>query len=62
MIRWYFSTEQRDSIEDGCPNAALLDEIGRSTDLTRQAYTDGALVLIDGFAARMAPTTHPRRA
>ncbi len=42
MIRWYFSTEQRDSIEDGCPNAALLDEIGRSTDSTRQAYTDGA--------------------
>ncbi|MFI1927271.1 MULTISPECIES: TetR/AcrR family transcriptional regulator [unclassified Streptomyces] len=59
MIRWYFSTEQRDSIEDGCPNAALLDEIGRSTDLTRQAYTDGALVLIDGFAARMAPHDPP---
>ncbi|ULR48418.1 TetR/AcrR family transcriptional regulator [Streptomyces deccanensis] len=55
MIRWYFSTEQRDSIEDGCPNAALLDEIGRSTHPTRQAYTDGALVLIDGFAARLAP-------
>jgi AcrR family transcriptional regulator len=31
IVRWYFSTEQRDSIEDGCPNAALLDEIGRST-------------------------------
>jgi AcrR family transcriptional regulator len=59
MIRWYFSTEQRDSIEDGCPNAALLDEIGRSTDRTRQAYTDGALVLIDGFAARLAPHDPP---
>lgn len=59
MIRWYFSTEQRDSIEDGCPNAALLDEIGRSTDTTRQAYTDGALVLIDGFAARLAPHDPP---
>ena len=55
MIRWYFSTEQRDSVEDGCPNAALLDEIARSPDPTRQAYTDGALVLIDGFAARLAP-------
>jgi AcrR family transcriptional regulator len=54
IVRWYFSTEQRDNIEDGCPNAALLDEIGRSTDPTRQAYTDGALVLIDGFAARLA--------
>lgn len=55
LIRWYFSIEQRDNVEDGCPNAALLDEIGRSTDPTRQAYTDGALVLIDGFAARLAP-------
>ena len=59
MIRWYFSPEQRDTIEDGCPNAALLDEIGRSTDRTRQAYTDGVLVLIDGFAARLAPHDPP---
>ncbi|WP_369230600.1 TetR/AcrR family transcriptional regulator [Streptomyces sp. R21] len=59
MIRWYFSTEQRDSVEDGCPNAALLDEIARSPDPTRQAYTDGALVLVDGFAARLAPHDPP---
>lgn len=59
LICWYFSTEQRDNVEDGCPNAALLDEIGRSTDPTRQAYTDGALVLIDGFAARLAPHDPP---
>ncbi|MFJ1969111.1 TetR/AcrR family transcriptional regulator [Streptomyces sp. NPDC087903] len=59
MIRWYFTAEQRDTIEDGCPNAALLDEIARSTHPTRQAYTDGALVLIDGFAARLAPNDPP---
>ncbi|MEU5891838.1 TetR/AcrR family transcriptional regulator [Streptomyces sp. NPDC047461] len=59
IIRWYFSPEQRDSIQDGCPNAALLDEIARSTDPTRQAYTHGALVLIDGFAARLAPHDPP---
>ncbi|MFF3337032.1 TetR/AcrR family transcriptional regulator [Streptomyces sp. NPDC002888] len=59
IIRWYFSTEQRDDIEGGCPNAALLEEIARSTDTTRQAYTDGALVLIDGFAARLAPHDPP---
>ncbi|WP_330290258.1 TetR/AcrR family transcriptional regulator [Streptomyces sp. NBC_00576] len=59
LIRWYFSTEQRDNIDDGCPNAALLDEIGRSTDRTRQAYTDRALILIDGFAARLAPHDPP---
>ncbi|WP_329266849.1 TetR/AcrR family transcriptional regulator [Streptomyces sp. NBC_01451] len=59
VVRWYFSTGHRDSIDDGCPNAALLDEIARSTDPTRQAYTDGALVLIDGFAARLAPHDPP---
>ncbi|MFG3035225.1 TetR/AcrR family transcriptional regulator [Streptomyces sp. NPDC048253] len=59
LIRWYFSAEQRGNVEDGCPNAALLDEIGRSTDRTRQAYTDGALVLIDGFATRLAPHDPP---
>ncbi|MDQ0604548.1 TetR/AcrR family transcriptional repressor of nem operon [Streptomyces canus] len=59
IIRWYFSPQQRDNIEDGCPNAALLDEIARATDPTRQAYTHGALVLIDGFAARLAPHDPP---
>jgi TetR/AcrR family transcriptional regulator, transcriptional repressor for nem operon len=59
LIRWYLSLQQRDDIEDGCPNAALLGEIARSTDATRQAYTDGALVLIDGFAARLAPHDPP---
>jgi len=32
-----------------------LGEIARSGDTTRQAYTDGVLVVIDGLAARMAP-------
>ncbi|MFF0156010.1 TetR/AcrR family transcriptional regulator [Streptomyces sp. NPDC005263] len=59
IIRWYFSTDQRDDIEDGCPNAALLDEIARSTHTTRQAYTKGALILIDDFAARLAPHDPP---
>ena len=55
IVRWYLSAQQRDDTVDGCPNAALLDEIGRSADATRQAYTDGVLVVIDGLAARMAP-------
>ncbi|MGW2386331.1 TetR/AcrR family transcriptional regulator [Streptomyces sp. NPDC001658] len=59
IIRWYFTPDQRDNVADGCPNAALLDEIARSTDPTRQAYTDGSLVLIDGFAARLAPHDPP---
>ncbi|WP_030147340.1 MULTISPECIES: TetR/AcrR family transcriptional regulator [unclassified Streptomyces] len=55
IVRGYLSPQHRDSFGDGCPNAALLDEIGRCTDTTRQAYTDGVLVLIDGIASRMAP-------
>lgn len=55
IVRWYLSGHHRDDRDDGCPNAALLDEVGRSGDPIRQAYTDGVLVLIDGLAARMAP-------
>ncbi|WP_086562215.1 TetR/AcrR family transcriptional regulator [Streptomyces africanus] len=55
IVRGYLSPQHRDNLGDGCPNAALLDEIGRCTDTTRQAYTDGVLVLIDGIASRMAP-------
>ena len=55
IVRWYLSPDHRDNAGEGCPNAALLDEIGRCPDTTRQAYTDGVLVVIDGIAARMAP-------
>ena len=60
LIRAYLSPEHRDQPADGCPSAALLDEIGRCTEPTRQAYTDGLLVVIDGIAARLAPDD-PRR-
>ncbi|WP_327714804.1 TetR/AcrR family transcriptional regulator [Streptomyces sp. NBC_00490] len=55
IVRWYLSARHRDSPGDGCPSAALLDEIARCTDQTKQAYTDGVLLVIDGIAARMAP-------
>ena len=54
IVRAYLSVEHRDNPEDGCPSAALLDEIGRSTDATKRAYTDGLLVVIDDIAARLA--------
>ena len=59
IVRWYLSAHHRDTPGDGCPNAALLDEIGRCANATRQAYTDGVLVVIDGLAARMAPEDPP---
>ncbi|MFF1294735.1 MULTISPECIES: TetR/AcrR family transcriptional regulator [unclassified Streptomyces] len=55
IVRWYLSARHRDSPGDGCPSAALLDEIARCTGPTKQAYTDGVLLVIDGIAARMAP-------
>lgn len=55
IVRWYLSARHRNCPDDGCPSAALLDEIGRCADPTKQAYTDGVLVVIDGIAARLAP-------
>ncbi|WSQ06903.1 TetR/AcrR family transcriptional regulator [Streptomyces sp. NBC_01231] len=61
IVRWYLSARHRSSPDDGCPSAALLDEIGRCADPTKQAYTDGVLIVIDGIAARLAPSD-PRSA
>src|SRR6266508_4073220 len=55
IVRGYLSVQHRDEPEGGCPSAALLDEIARSTDATKRAYTDGLLVVIDDIAARLAP-------
>jgi AcrR family transcriptional regulator len=55
ILRAYLSIQHRDSPEDGCPSAALLDEIARSADTARRAYTDGVLAVIDDVAARVAP-------
>ena len=54
IVRTYLSVEHRDNPEGGCPSAALLDEIGRSPEATKRAYTDGLLVVIDDVAARLA--------
>ena len=55
IVRAYLSPEHRDNPEDGCPSAALLDEISRCAEPTRQAYTDSVLAFIDDIAARLAP-------
>ena len=55
LVRAYLSPEHRDHPDAGCPSAALLDEIGRSDDLTRQAYTAGTRTIIDEIACRLAP-------
>jgi AcrR family transcriptional regulator len=55
VVRSYLSKEHRDDPGNGCPSAALLDEIGRCPDSVRRAYTDGMVGMIDDLAARLAP-------
>jgi TetR/AcrR family transcriptional regulator, transcriptional repressor for nem operon len=55
IVRGYLSVEHRADIEGGCPSAALLDEIARSSDAVKGTYTDGQLAVIDDVAARLAP-------
>ena len=55
LVREYLSVRHRDDPEDGCPSAALLDEIGRCTASTKQAYTEGMLAIADEIASRLAP-------
>lgn len=53
FIRHYLSADHRDHRAHGCPSAALLDEIGRCADITRQVYTDGLLGVMEAIAARL---------
>ena len=55
FVRAYLSPEHRDNPGEGCPSAALLDEIGRCGDGAKGAYTDGASAIVDELAARLAP-------
>ena len=58
-MRAYLSVEHRDNPDDGCPSAALLDEIGGCPDAVKRAYTDGLLAMVDDIAARLAPQDPP---
>ena len=55
FLREYLSPEHRDNPGEGCPSAALLDEIGRCGEGAKNAYTDGARAIVDEIAARLAP-------
>jgi AcrR family transcriptional regulator len=56
FIRAYLSPEHRDQCADGCPSAALIDEIVRRPAATRQAFTDELLATADDIAARLDRT------
>ena len=46
----YLSPKHRDDPGDGCPSAALLDEITRQSHAAREAYTEGAKGMIAAIA------------
>jgi len=56
FIRSYLSPQHRDQYADGCPSAALLDEITRRPAATKQVYTDELMGVIDDIASRLNPT------
>ncbi len=56
FIRSYLSPQHRDQCADGCPSAALLDEIARRPAATRQAFTDELTRSMDDIARRLDPT------
>ncbi|MFD5340686.1 TetR/AcrR family transcriptional regulator [Streptomyces hawaiiensis] len=55
FVREYLSPAHRDNPGLGCPSAALLDEVGRCEDATKQAYTDGARAILNEIAVRLTP-------
>jgi TetR/AcrR family transcriptional repressor of nem operon len=56
FIRSYLSPQHRDQLADGCPSAALLDEIARHPVATKQVFTDELMGVIDDIASRLEPT------
>jgi len=55
FIRSYLSSEHRDERADGCPSAALLEEIARRPAPTRQVFTEELMGVIDDIASRLNP-------
>lgn len=51
LVRQYLSAEHRDNPGVGCPSAALLDEIARSIEPVRDAYTTGIVGVAEAVTA-----------
>src|SRR4051794_23799824 len=56
FIRAYLSPEHRDDCGEGCPSAALLEEIVRRPAVTKKVFTAELTRLMDDIAARLDPT------
>ena len=56
FIRSYLSPEHRDQSADGCPSAALIDEIIRRPAATKRVFTDELAATMNDIASRLDPT------
>jgi TetR/AcrR family transcriptional regulator, transcriptional repressor for nem operon len=56
FVRSYLSPEHRDEFAEGCPSAALLDEIARRPTDTRDVFTQEVMGVIDDIASRLNPS------
>jgi TetR/AcrR family transcriptional repressor of nem operon len=55
FIRAYLSPEHRDKCAEGCPSAAMVDEIVRRPAATKRVFTDGLTRTMDEIASRLDP-------
>jgi AcrR family transcriptional regulator len=53
FLQDYLSPQHRADRAGGCPNAALLDELGRCDEATKQAYAVGVDALITAIARHL---------
>jgi TetR/AcrR family transcriptional regulator, transcriptional repressor for nem operon len=56
FVRSYLSPQHRDQFADGCPSAALLDEIARRPTDTRDVFTEEVMGVVDDIASHLDPT------
>ena len=56
FIRSYLSPEHRDQSADGCPSAALIDEIVRRPAATKRVFTVELAATMNDIASRLDPT------
>jgi TetR/AcrR family transcriptional regulator, transcriptional repressor for nem operon len=52
----YLSPEHREQRADGCPSAALLDEVVRRPPATKKVFSGGLMSIVDEIASRLDPT------
>jgi TetR/AcrR family transcriptional regulator, transcriptional repressor for nem operon len=53
LVRLYLSPEHRKQYADGCPSAALLDEVVRRPRATKKVFTGEAIGIVDEIATRL---------